>query len=246
VRQLYCLALTIAAAATASASADQWNLTFTGMGPHQVVGVNFGAARAYNAGPVNSFSNLYTGRMNWTGPGSRSYSTFCTQINEYVNFGQTVQFTPTSPTNVPDGPGSPGPMGDVKSALLQDLYARHYNSVAGSNDANLNAAFQLAVWEITHENLTADDAASAVSQLNVGLGALQANSTSGTVFNLANSLLASLGGEDDGYRTFGGLLGLTNLQYQDQLVVVPVPAALGLAAAGLAGVIGVRRRLRRG
>jgi MYXO-CTERM domain-containing protein len=46
----------------------------------------------------------------------------------------------------------------------------------------------------------------------------------------------------NGFVGFGNLLGLTDPLAQDQLVVVPIPMTLGLAAVGLAGVVAIRRR----
>lgn len=226
----------------ASADATTWTLTFNSVSPNQIVGVNYNAARSNAAGPASSFNSVYAGSMNWTGPYGKSYSTYCTQLNEYISFGQTVTYTETAIENVPDAPGSPGPMGSLKATLLRDLYARHYAAVKSSSSAQLHAAFQVAIWEITHENLNAANAAGALAQLNVGTGAMQINAANAGVFAAAQSLLAGLG--VDGFRSFGGLLGLSHLTAQDQLLVVPIPMPAALAALGLLGVGVLRRRMK--
>jgi hypothetical protein len=238
----YTLAATLLATGiSAAAHATTWTMTFTNVAPNQIVGVNFNASRSNTDGPVTSFSSVYAGKMNWNGPYGKTYTTYCTQLTENINFNQTVNYTQSALANVPDP--NPGPMGSLKATLVQDLYHRNYAAVVGSNNAQLHAAFQLAIWEITHENLNAADAAGALAQLNLGTGAMQMNTVANAgVFNLAMAMLGDLG--DGGFFAFNGLLGLTHASSQDQLVVVPIPAAALLAGVGLLGVAAVRRRMK--
>jgi hypothetical protein len=108
-------------------------------------------------------------------------------------------------------------------------------------DLNLAAAFQLAIWEISHENLTSDTDASAVlSELDISVGAMAFTDTyNSETAALASSMLQSLG--NGGFRTMANLFGLTSPNNQDMLIVVPTPAIAGLAGLGLAGM---RRRRR--
>jgi hypothetical protein len=234
---------TIAACAiSACAEATSWTLTFTNVSPNTVVGINYNGARSFGAGPAGSYNSVYAGQMQWNGPYGKSYTTYCCQVNEHISFGQTVTYLETEVENVPDGPGNPGPSGSIKSSLLRDLYARNYATVKASSSNELHAAFQVAIWEITHENISAADASGALAQLNLLNGAMQINGAQSGVLAAANSLLAGLG--IGGFRSFDGLLGLTHASAQDQLVVVPIPVPALLAGLGLLGVAAIRRRMK--
>jgi hypothetical protein len=238
---LACVITTFIAAA-GSAEAANMSLTFNGVGPSKNLKINYNAGRSFNQNAGGGWQTYKAGKMKWTkSNGGGAVETFCTQIAETISTGQTVNFGVTSVDNVPDP--VPGPMGAIRAQLVSDLYAKHYASVKSSTNANLNAAFQLAIWEITHENLTAANAQAALAQLNVGTGALAVNmnnSTTAAVASLAMQLIGSLG--VNGFDGFGNLLGLTDPLAQDQLVVVPLPMTLGLAACGIAGVVAMRRR----
>lgn len=235
-------ATAIAGAAAASANATTWTMTFTNVTPSSIVGINYNGARSFSAAPAGSYNSVYAGRMQWNGPYGKSYTTYCTQLNEYISWNQTVTYTETEIENVPDAPGSPGPMGSIKAALLRDLYARHYATVKASSSNDLNAAFQVAVWEITHENINAANAAAAVGQLNVLTGALQMNGANAGVLSAATNLLNGLG--FGGFKSFDGLVGLSHLTAQDQLIVVPVPVPALMAGLGLLGIAALRRRVK--
>ncbi|MDZ4831118.1 MAG: hypothetical protein SGJ09_13095 [Phycisphaerae bacterium] len=244
--------VTVAAALVCGSStfAADWNLTFTGLGPAKVIGVNYNNNRSWSAGAVNNFSNYWAGQMKWhNNDDGRSMDTFCTQIKEHISWNQTVAYQQVALEMVPDSPPAPGPMGLAKATVLRDLYARFFHQVHGSGDNVMNAAFQLVVWEITHENVTASTATGALGQLNLGLGALQANSgNSASVVNCANNMLAQLGGDSDNdFRSFvrgDSMFGLRHDTAQDQIMIVPIPLPIGLAMVGLAGVVALRRRLR--
>ncbi|MDZ4753056.1 MAG: hypothetical protein SGJ11_00990 [Phycisphaerae bacterium] len=230
----------VAAAISASAQATVWTMTFNSVTPGQTVGINYDANRAVNAANAGTYGNVSAGQLNWTGPYGKSYITYCTQLTEHISYGQTLTFTQALVQNVPDV--TPGAMGAVKAALVRDLYARNYADVIASADSALHAAFQAVLWEITHENLTGATAALAAAELDLSLGALQLNGSGANagMYGYAVAMIESLG--DGGFQNFGGLLGLTHSQYQDQLVVVPIPAPVVLAGLGLLGVGVLRRR----
>lgn len=243
-------ALTVAlGAAVTSANAGQWNLTYDGQGSNLLTNIHFDNNAAWNAGAASSFNSIHVGEHLFH-IGQLQYSTFCVQLWEGLTVGETVCFNEVPVANVPDAPPAPGPMGAIKATLVQDLYWRYHALVtdesADAATANIrNAAFQLALYEITHEKLDAGDAASATGQLSLSLGGFQAEGRPATAGSadaaqLAADMLAALG--TDGFHYFGnGLKGLTDPTRQDQLIVVPIPAAIGLAMGGL-GLVGVLRR----
>jgi len=224
--------------AVTAASATNMTLTFQGYGLNGVNRVSYNASRAWNTrGPAN-FSNIVCGVHNFSSASGRSRETFCTQLFEGVTAGNTYTFAIVAPENVPDEPGSPGNMGPVKATLIQDLYKRYYRFIDTAVEAS---AFQLALYEITHENITAPDASGAVSQLSLEKGAFQSQQSGSSGYNAAAAMLASLG--VGGFGTIGNnLLGLTNPTAQDQLLVVPIGAPAILAGLGLVGVGLLRRR----
>ena len=131
---------------------------------------------------------------------------------------------------------------------MRDLFSRYYGEVASKTGNAANrwaAAFQIAVWEISHE-LWADDrdAEDFVDDLGAGRGIAEFDASE-TVMNLADAMLADLG--DGGFLNTVDLIGLTNPHYQDQIMVLEsttvVPGIGSLAILG--GVGAIRRRRRR-
>jgi hypothetical protein len=233
----------------ATANAGQWNMTYDGQGAHLKTVVSYNASAASNAGPATTFNTIKAGEHLFH-VGGLNYSTFCVQLFEGLTEGETICFTETDVASVPDSPPSPGPMGALKATLIHDLYWRYHSfTTDGSVDSDTSnirhAAFQIAIYELSHENFAASTAAGALAELDLGLGAFQAQQKvtefgSAAAIQLAADMLAALGG--DGFHFFGaGLKGLTDPTRQDQLIIVPVPAAVGLACAGL-GLMGFARR----
>ena len=160
------------------------------------------------------------------------------QLFQGVTAGNTYTFGVVAPSQVPDEPGQPGNMGAIKSTIVQDLYRRYYYGIDNAVEAS---AFQLALYEISHENLTGADAAAAVNQLSLAMGAFSAATLGSAAYSDAAAMLASLG--SGGFQSMGNnLLGLTNPSAQDQLIVVPIGAPAILAGLGLLGVGLLRRR----
>ena len=89
------------------------------------------------------------------------------------------------------------------------------------NDAA--TAFQILIWEITHEQFSAQDADGMIAQIDLELGALQWNSDSANITNYANAMIDSLGEFRD-----ADLIGLTNPEAQDQVSMIPAPGCLFL------------------
>lgn len=232
----------LAFGATSTAGAATMSMTFNGLGPSKTLKLNYNAGRSFNQNASGGWQNYAAGKMKWTSSG-KSVTTYCTQIAETISNGQTVNYTVAALANVPDP--NPGPMGAIKATLVRDLYARNWSSVKASNSSNLHAAFQLAIWEITHENVSAANAAAAADQLNVAVGALAVNmnnNTTAQVAAIAQQMIDSLG--TNGFLAFGNVVGLTDPFAQDQLVVVPIPAPVLVAGLGLLGAAALRRRVK--
>ena len=140
-------------------------------------------------------------------------------------------------------------MSEVQTGMVEDMYSRFINGRTGKlqegtaltdsfDYATASAAFQLVLWEISHEDITADSLDAAKDQLLMDLGAFRAAEATE-----ATELIISALGED-GWESHEGIIGLHSATAQDQLMVVPLPTPIILAGIGLAGVVAVRRKLR--
>ena len=218
-----------------------------GTSPSRAIRYNYDASRSWNATATGSdyFGLAGVSTFAFISGGYGNIGTFCVEMNEgFVD--DPIVYTVTDIANVPEH-APPAGMSDAKQTLMKDLYARYYDSVmdgsgmSWSDYSNGAAAFQLAIWEISHENLSSDSDASAVlGELYITVGAMAFTDTfNSETAALASQMLASLG--DGGFQNYYKLRGLTSPNNQDMLIVVPTPAIAGLAGLGLAGM---RRRRR--
>lgn len=233
-------------------------LSRTTASPSRLVTVNFDFSRASNASGVTGGQNALAGRnlfnvisVNGNNAGGQ-IGAFCVELNEGFP-SDPITYTLTEPTNVPEE-NPPGNMSENQAALMQDLYARNYADVSDpSNDGTWNdandecAAFQLVIWEISHENFSSTTLAGMKAELDLSLGALVAtNMFNSNVATIAAGMISGLG--SGGWLNMENLLGATNdssgtpgVGNQDLLIVVPSPAIAALAGLGL---VGMRRRRR--
>ena len=257
----------LAAVVASSASAgitigDTLSLSRAGTSPQRAVTVNFDYARASNASGVTGgvvgnagVTTFDVLQIN----GSTGYGQilgFCVEINEGFP-DDPIAYDVVDPTSVPEE-SPPGNMSANQSAMMQDLFRRYYSSTvvrdsgeAWSDYSNNAAAFQLVVWEISHENFSSSDLTGMKAELDISLGAfVVTDATNGdvagaaTVAGIAGNMIAALGG--GGWQSYASLLGASNGSSgsddnQDFLFVVPSPAVAGLAGLGL---VGMRRRRR--
>ena len=256
----------LAAVVASSASAgitigDTLSLSRAGTSPQRAVTVNFDYARASNAtgvtGGVVGNAGITTFDVLQIN-GSTGYGQilgFCVEINEGFP-DDPIAYDVVDPTSVPEE-SPPGNMSANQSAMMQDLFRRYYSTTVDRGSSswtdyqNNAAAFQLVVWEISHENFSSADLAGMQAELNIDRGAfVVTDATNGdagaasTVSGIASSMIAALGG--GGWQSYASLLGASNGtsgndDNQDFLFVVPSPAIAGLAGLGL---VGMRRRRR--
>jgi len=235
------LTVLAALAVAASASADSVTMSYLGHGNPSTAGLRYNNRLTWSARSSATFSNVSIGSQQWSVYGQQR-TTFCVQLFEGVTAGNSYTYTILPPSQVPDMDApvnAPGPMGPVKATLVNDLYRRYYAGLSGAQSVG---AFQLALWEITHENIDARTASEAVTQLGLDRGAFQVNQLSGT-YRTAASMLSSLG--EGGFGTMSTTFHtLTNQSAQDQLMVVPIGAPAVLAGLGLIGVGLMRRRVK--
>ena len=246
-KSLYLFGLAAATSVASSAAAglepgDMITLSRIGLGNGHAVMINYDATRTYDQ-VVNGPSQFALAGTNvFAASTGGRVKTFCVELNEGFEDGDLV-YTATDLGGVPEHQ-PPGNMTMAKQVIMQDLYARWYDSIFTHSFTEMNdvaAAFQLLVWEISHESFTSEtDASSGVAEMSLSAGAMAATDFGGSAVSaLVQDMIDSLG--DGGFRADYRVLGLTNPDSQDMLIVVPSPAVIGLAGLGL---VGLRRRRR--
>lgn len=179
-------------------------------------------------------------------------STFCIELGQYTS-GSFARYDVVHLDEAPN-PATSGP-GDVQynaqivnriNAVLRsaiDLgFLDERLQTTGSSTANNQSAVQLAIWESIWESTD--------SNLNLASGNSKlmnnANNSMSGVMSSTNSLLAGANAylqNLGNLQYISGLRALVNNNFQDQLVVVPLPTA-ALAGFGLLGGAVAVRRIR--
>ena len=247
-------ALAAAIGVVGTAQAGDMTLTFQGFGANQSVGVFFGGAGfAADDNSAQSFTTLnHVGEYTWTNEFGADVTTFCVQIFEGVgDVGNEICFETVGLTEVPESPPQPGNMSATQAGLMQDMYSRFIDPNSGSvadtsalggySDDVAAAAFALMVWEISHENVSDDSLAAGLADLDITVGAFRGD-VSGDLASAVSDIIDALG--DGGFISNENLFGLTNDDWQDQIMIIPVPTPVLLAGIGLVGAAALRRRMR--
>lgn len=135
-------------------------------------------------------------------------------------------------------------LGAAKVSVMRDLFARWIDPstgrVVGAASVRVvtSAAFQLAVWEVVHENFATTDASTLVARMSLSTGAFRSAASAETIARYG-AIVSSLG--QGGFQACDlELLG--NPVAQDQIRVVPAPAGLVLLAGAVARASHSRRR----
>jgi hypothetical protein len=241
------IVVSAALATSAVANAGTISMTYVGEAAGRAIALHHDATAAWDADRANAFtSSGFAGARSFTFAG-RSVRTFAVRFAESLTVGDSVSFAAVDPRDLPGGDPSFGPIGQLRADLLADLFGRYAGYVAGDGDPTLVAGFQLAIWEIMHENLTGPTREEAAAQLTLDLGAFQTSDAGDfdtfLSYVQANLMLASLA--NGPYSSASSLRGLSAGGPSDQLamLVVPLPAPALLAAGGLLAA-GSRRRSR--
>lgn len=249
-RRTVLLALT-ALGCCVSAHAEIYDVTMEpyGAGKRQLVSANGSYAWDFTSGD-EVYYNVRAVEHLWLEEGALDpIYTHCVEIYQSVDPGNQYSFESTAIENVPQRDGWPGEMGAVRAQLVEDLYANYINPLTGGVyetgiDPGLDindygAAFQIMLWEITHENFSSGaDAFEMAAQISFDMGAIQSEADS-SVLTVLSNMFATL---NDGALDSANLEGWTNPSAQDQSRLV-IPGAGTLA--GLAIMLPMTRRRRR-
>jgi hypothetical protein len=218
-------ALTLLAAAVPAAvcSADIITARLDEVAPKRTVSLSKNSGVSFE--DVGAGTSQFT-RLggDYSGPGADGeFEAYCIQLTQSITWGETYDFETREPELSPV-PGSG--MGTARADLLAELYGRFF--APGTTSRDDAAAFQLAVWEIVH-----DDGA----DLTTGL--IQVEDT-GVWFGLAQTWLSAL----DGTGPHADLLAMTHPDKQDHIILIPnAPAAGLMLVAGLFGGASRKRRV---
>lgn len=224
-----------ALAAAAGALADDVEMRFRGTANGQIVE---GSAKGQS---FQVFAGQYKHQVNAaSGKGESLIGdiiAFCTEVLQGVEPGfEDTAFDVVDLTEAPDPASDPFGPGQITQAEA-DAIGRLYTAADGrqfsqsSADTAFVTAFALAIWEITYDLAGGLDLADGDFIISSDLTGVQ-----GEFDALANAAT------DTSITPFGKLAALTNPDFQDQIVIIPLPGTAGLAALGLAGVALRRRR----
>ncbi|MBY0236389.1 MAG: hypothetical protein K2W93_15520, partial [Burkholderiaceae bacterium] len=175
-----------------------------------------------------SYTDDYaTSRLSYVDAGGRSFYAYCVELQQdFAPAGLGMQTYTVGSFSAP------------QAAALQGLFSTSY---AGLSNAYQQAAFQVAVWEITHET------ESSTFNVSVGNGSFYFTGLSDIAAAGATDLNANFTNQVNSYLTAASdykgparyqLTRLDNKNFQDLVVAtaVPEPSSYALLLCGLAGM----------
>ena len=190
----------------------------------------------YSADGGANYVEEIVGQYRWTrtggdhaGPPQGEFFSFCIEISQNVVYQQVHRFDVVDLADAPQpgGMGVGAGMGQDKADLLRELWARRIGDVVGPQTA---AAFQIGVWEVVYDD-----------GLSLAEGSFRARYPALPEVALAQSWLDGLTGNGP----FAPLMAMSSPEYQDHLILVPLPSAVWGGAVLLAAMAIVTRRASR-
>lgn len=209
-----------------SAHADVSILEFSGMDSFEQIQYAFDTTSSWDAPKEQAQFNAFSGCLTFN---NGSVKGFC------IELAQDITRDPASYESFSlDGKWG---FSTYRVQLMASLFDTYYSDVIASKSDAKSSAFQMMVWELTHENFS--DSKNARAEISLSNGATQFEGYSveaGVVFSeMQDQLMYQL----DTSR----LNGLRNENYQD-FVTYQVPGPSAIALSGIALLMGRSRRRR--
>jgi hypothetical protein len=217
-----------------------------GYGQNVTVQVQFLGSSTYST--VSGRAGVYK----WSGiagnpwPLNHNFESFCIDLKQVVNTSTTQTFTLKALENAPDPDPNPSTsvtgMGVDRANMLRRLWAAHRTDVVSDITAT---AFQIAIWEIVFERKPNYDDAPDYFDVRSAYGSFYLDTHTANYSSItykANLWLQDALNENG--RMEPMLMALSSPTFQDQLVVMPVPAS-AFGGTMLLGVLAGLRKPRR-
>lgn len=222
--------MALSALLSSSAFADTIDLTLTNLNEGGYATFSSNSGGSWQNNWAGTFGMVGTNSTNITALPNGAYDVFCLELLSTIYFNTKYTYTVTGLTQVPNG--TPGHITTAGAEAIQDMWNFANGKQFKSND--YAEAFQLALWEITFDN---------VNDSLTG-GVFRAKSLSTGVNNIVAELFGAI--KIDG--TPVTLAGLSHKDSQDLLVnphqntKVVEPNGVALLGLGLLGLGAFRRR----
>lgn len=230
IRQIIAVSAVAGLAACASANTVNMKYLGTSLGRNVKVTLSGNSSDVF-AGQLRHQFSGGTGALGSQLNGLQT--TFCTDLSQFVN----TNFQSYSVVGVESVPNPGTAIGLTKANMIRDLYGSANGSqfATTSNNANNDfaAAFQMAIWSIVYNGTVT------LSGPTLTIKNTNGTAITGSLLTAFNNIATYVG---SGLRNGGDVYGVTSGSFQDQLVLLPMPAPALAAGAGLLAVAGFRRR----
>jgi hypothetical protein len=207
-----------------SAHADVSVLEFSGMSSYEQVQYLFDESLSWDAPKQELQSNAFSGRLTFN---DGSMDGFCIELAQDVT-RDSVGYEWFSL----EGEGG---FASQRIQLMASLFGGFYENVVSSGSNAMASAFQMMVWELTHENF--GNLSKAIGEISLSNGSTQfagySSEAAGYFFEMHEQLNYQL--------DTSALSGLRNDKYQD-FVTYEVPGPSVFALSGIALLMGRSRR----
>ena len=223
-RYVYALTTSVTVAAMSSMLSADIDVEYSGMAAYEQIRYSYDSSVNWDSENRPTNRNAFSGRLRFN---DGDFFGFCIELLQPVSSDTQLYGLETFDQQ-------PSPLSG-RGGLIASLYDQYYSEVSSTGSRAMASAFQMMVWELSHENFTSP--AEATSQISLSDGATQFAEYSADAEMYFDVMSSSL----DYTASSNGLQVLTNSEFQDFVTVtIPGPSALLLCGIGVA--LGNRKR----